>query len=71
MGGRPVAGKNISAEKYVVTKLQGDESVSLSSKQLYDLWVSGPLRFAWNVEFLLSGQKKGSLRKGSFHWRNL
>ena len=33
-----------SAGKRVVAILQGDETASLSSMELYDPWISGPLR---------------------------
>ena len=37
----------LSAGKWVVAKLQGDRSASQSSMQLYDPWISGPLRISW------------------------
>ena len=34
----------LSAGKWVVAKLQGDKSAPQSSMELYDPWISGPLR---------------------------
>ena len=37
----------LSAGKWVVAKLQGDKSAPQPSIELYDPWISGPLRVSW------------------------